>query len=80
MTNQSFELMCDYDSINDSDTVEFCMEEFIKSYKRKEHIKNLFTANKIKECYVKLEDIKPIIKKYNKTTFKSRLIRKYFSQ
>lgn len=72
--------MSDYDSVFDSDTVEFCIEEVIKTHEQKERLKSLLATNKIKECYVKLVDIKPIIKRYNKTAFKSRLIRKYFSQ
>lgn len=72
--------MSDYDSVFDSDTVEFCIEEVIKTHEQKERLKSLLATNKIKECYVKLVDIKPIIKRYNKTSFKSRLIRKYFSQ
>lgn len=63
----------------DDDTVEFCMEELIKKYEQKERLKSLLAVNKIKECYVKVKDIDYIIKKYKKTTFKSRLIRRYFS-
>lgn len=70
--------MSGYDS--DDTTVEFCMENFIRIAEEKERLKQLLIANKIKSCSVKLRDIGHIIKKYRKTTFKSRLIRRYFTE
>lgn len=52
--------MSGYDS---DDTVEFCMENFIKIAKEKERLKQLLITNKIKNCSVKLRDIGYIIKK-----------------